>query len=226
MKTKQWFFISLMLVFGLNSCNEKKQGLEEFLLNNPSTKLTQARYELFFTQPLDHKDPESPEFTQRVVVNHAGYDRPVVVQIEGYSLFSKNRSELGRLLNANEIIIEHRFFAESKPDSMDWSKLNIWQAATDHHKIIQAFKKLYPGKWVSTGISKGGQATIFHRRFYPEDVDVSIPYVAPVNLSDEDFRVYDFLDSVGTPTCRNRIYEFQRTLFKKKNMAFWYYLKF
>ena len=47
-------------------------------------------------------------------------------------------------------------------------------------------------------------------------MDVSIPYVAPLNFSNEDERVYSFLQNVGTPECRERIERIQKELFKRK----------
>ncbi len=175
-------------------------------------------YELWFRQKINHRDPESGYFPQRVLFEHRDFNAPVVVVLEGYSIFSARLSEPAKLLNANQLTIEHRFFAHSRPmDSIPWSNLTILNAATDQHAIIEVFKPLYKGKWVSTGISKGGQATIFHRYFFPNDVDVSIPYVAPLNYSDKDERVFLFLDTVGTPECRQRIYQFQIELFKRKH---------
>jgi hypothetical protein len=174
-------------------------------------------YELWFRQQIDHNNLELGTFPQRVLFEHRDYVLPVVVVIEGYSIHSLRPSEPAKLLNANQLTIEHRFFAKSRPtDSIPWGKLNIFNAANDHHAIIQTFKPFYKNKWVSTGISKGGQAAIFHRFFFPEDVDVSIPYVAPVNYSDIDDRVFLFLDTVSTPECRQRIFNFQVELFKRK----------
>ena len=191
------YFFLILSIFLIGSCKQEK-NIDKYINDLPQVEVTGQRIEIEFKQPVNHKNPSGEKFTQRVILNHAGYDRPTVVKIEGYGLYTKDRGELAKLLDANQIIIEHRFFKESKPDSLDWEYLNIWQAATDHHKVIKAFKDLYPGKWVSTGISKGAQATIFHRKFYPEDVHVSVPYVAPLNFSDEDRRVYDFLEKVGT----------------------------
>lgn len=50
---------------------------------------------------------------------------------------------------------------------------------------------------MTTGISKGGQTTIFHRYFYPEDADLSVPYVAPLNLKEVDPRIERFLNKAG-----------------------------
>ena len=128
---------------------------------------------------------------------------------------------MSQILDANQITIEHRFFDQSRPkDSIPWSYLNVRQAAADQHMIIEAFKPYYKGKWASTGISKSGQSTIYHRRFYPNDVDVSVPYVAPLIFSTEDQRVYDFLSKVGSDSCRAKIHDFQIALFEKKKEIF------
>ena len=174
-------------------------------------------YMVWVTQFVDHDNPELGTFPQRVVYEHRSFDRPVVVVMEGYGIFSLRLSEPAQLLNANQITIEHRYFKKSRPnDSIPWSTLNIKNAAADQHKIIALFKPFYKSKWISTGISKGGQTTIFHRSFYPNDVDVSIPYVAPVNYSDIDERIFNFLDTVGTEQERLKIKNYQIELLKRK----------
>jgi hypothetical protein len=181
----------------------------------PDSMYTES-YDVRFTQPFDHNHPDRGSFKQRVIVNHAGYDRPTVVILEGYDLHSTKAGELSQLLNANQITIEHRFYGESKPDSLPWDLLNVKQAAADQHKIIQSLKNIYTGKWISTGISKGGQTAIFHRRFYPNDVDVSVPYVAPLNFEREDRRITEHLATVSTEACREKILNFQKALFENK----------
>ncbi|MFO7862647.1 MAG: S28 family serine protease [Salinivirgaceae bacterium] len=174
-------------------------------------------YELWFQQLIDHAHPEKGTFPQRVIYSHKGFDRPMVVELEGYGLWSMSANEITQLLSANQLTIEHRFFERSRPaDSIPWSSLTVRNAAADQHRIIQAFKAFYNKKWLTTGISKGGQTTIFHRSLYPTDVDVSVPYVAPVNYSATDERVQLFLDTVGTEACRAKIHQFQKELLKRK----------
>ncbi len=174
--------------------------------------------ELWFEQLVDHKNPESPVFQQRVLLGHIAYDSPVIVEIQGYGIGQNTAGELATLLDANEVRIEHRFFDPSKPDTIPWQHLTVWQAATDQHLIIKKLKKyVYPNaKFVSTGISKGGQCTMIHRSLYPEDVVASVPYVAPLNLSREDPRIYDFLRTVGTASQRQKILAFQKLCFQRK----------
>ena len=62
------------------------------------------------------------------------------------------------------------------------------------------------------GISKGGQTTIYYKYFYPGDVELAVPYVAPMDDNLEDTRIYTFLDTIGTPECRKKIVDFQKFL--------------
>jgi hypothetical protein len=173
-------------------------------------------YEMMITQPVDHNKPRGVKFKQKIYLSHKNDSSPVVFVTEGYAAGSGRATELTRILNANQIVVEHRYFGKSVPQKIDWKYLNIRQAAADHHLIVQLFKKIYKGKWISTGISKGGQTTLYFKRFYPNDVDVSVPYVAPINLSVEDPRIYMFLNSVGTEECRDKIIQFQRAFLSKR----------
>lgn len=178
------------------------------------------KYELNFLQPLDHDNPDGKTFHQKVYLSHKGYDQPVVLITEGYSAFYGSMpwhvNEVAGLIGANQVCVEHRFFGESVPDSVDWQYLTVKNAANDHHRIVEALKHIYSGKWVNTGISKGGQTMMYHRYFFPDDVDASVGYVCPLNFSIEDKRVYRFLDNVGDEACRREIGDFQTELFMNK----------
>ena len=173
-------------------------------------------YEMRVEQPIDHQHPEKGSFKQRVFVFHKGFDRPALLVTEGYTAnYAKNPryiNELSPLLGSNEIVVEHRYFAESRPDNLEWKYLTVENAANDHHRVVEIFKNLYTNKWINTGISKGGQTTMYHRKFFPNDVEVSIPYVAPLNFGVEDPRQEEFLRNVGTKECRDKIYDFQRMI--------------
>ena len=71
-------------------------------------------------------------------------------------------------------------------------------------------------KFISTGISKGGQTTMLHRSYYPDDVDASVCYVAPLNFEREDPRIYHFFDTVGTEMQREMIEDYQTLCFERK----------
>jgi hypothetical protein len=199
-------------------------ALETRLFDLPDVRFSQidppsgfeAAYELRIRQPLDHQDLSKGYFYQRVFLSHRGFEQPTVMATEGYSRDQNRIYELTQLLDANQLDVEHRYFGESLPDSLDYRYLDMAQVAADLHHIHELFQALYAGDWLSTGISKGGQTTIFYRYFYPDDVRVSVPYVAPLNLAYEETRIYDFLDTVGTAACREAIYQVQRRVLKAR----------
>ena len=178
----------------------------------------EAAYQLKVKQPIDHNDLSKGYFYQRVFLSHLSYDAPMSIITNGYGRPTNRITEVAKLTGSNQLQVEHRYFLESSPDTLDYDYLNFEQATADLHHINVLFKNLYQGKWISSGISKGGTTTIFYRYFYPEDVDVSIPYVAPVNHGAEDKRIYDFLDKVGTKECRKDIYEYQIKMLQEADL--------
>ncbi len=183
-------------------------------------------FELGYRQPVDHRHPGKGTFEQRLTLLHKSLRRPTVLYTTGYEVGSDPafRAEPTRLVDGNQISTEHRYFGTSRPDRPDrpdWSKLDIRQAAGDHHRIIRAFKKLYSGAWLTTGGSKGGMAGVYHRRFYPHDADGTVVYGAPNNTDDRDDTAYDrFLGQVGTPACRSALRAAQReALVRREEMA-------
>lgn len=178
------------------------------------------KYVVTIRQPLDHKHPEKGSFTQRVVISHEGFDRPTVLVTEGYggdyALNPRYRDELAGLFQTNTVFVEHRYFSGSVPDSVDWQYLTVQNSASDLHIITTLFKQIYPQKWISTGISKGGQTALIYRAFFPNDVDITVPYVAPVSRSAEDGRHEPFLNKVGDKKTRQAILSFQREVLKRR----------
>jgi hypothetical protein len=174
---------------------------------------------LTYRQLADHLNPQGATFEQRFSLLHRATDRPMVLHTTGYDMPEfAFRSEPTRLLDANQISVEQRFFSPSRPNPADWTKLTIWQAATDHHKLIAALKPIYNQKWISTGASKGGMATVYHRRFYPRDIDGVAAYVAPNDVVNREDSAYDrFFDTVGTDAaCRTALNNFQIEAFKRR----------
>jgi hypothetical protein len=223
MKYKIWL-VSLLL---LSAVVAKAQADSQFLtrLSDSAqleiTKINtmpgyQSSYLIMMTQPVDHDDEQAGYFKQRIWLNHLDEKAPVVMVTEGYSAPSNYLTEIAKELKANQIIVEHRYFLASTPVNKDWKYLTVKNAAADHHAIISLFKKVYRAKWLTTGISKGGQTTIFHRALYPKDVDVSVPYVAPINQDREDPRLLAFFEQVGSDADRQKVKDFQRLVLTRK----------
>ena len=179
------------------------------------------KYVTYFTQPLDHQHPEKGSFRQRVVVSHIGFDRPTVIVTEGYgasyALNPRYREELSKMFNTNMVFVEYRYFLESTPNPRDWQYLTAESSADDLHAVRQALKDIYPNKWIATGISKGGQTAMLYRTFYPNDVDITVPYVGPLCYGVEDGRHEPFLRQVGTEDERRKIEDFQLEVLKRKS---------
>lgn len=177
------------------------------------------QFEMTYEQPVDHANLTAGTFKQRLVLLHRGESEPMVLQTSGYLIFNIAQSVLAKYFLSNQIQVEHRFFANSKPDAMDWSKLNVKQSADDFHRITQAFRQIYPAKWVNTGASKGGMTSVFHRRFYPNDLDGTVADVAPLSFGTEDARYVDFVRNVGGDTyadCREKLKTIQVRLLENR----------
>ncbi|MGB5288894.1 MAG: S28 family serine protease [Ignavibacteriaceae bacterium] len=224
MKNTKLSFITIEILFCLTSLLYSQNDLQSKLGSipgiisieriEPDSEYVEA-FKIFFEQPVDHTNPEGEKFKQKFYLSHRDYSLPMVIELDGYNIDFNRPNELAEILKSNLIVVEHRYFGESVPDSMDWKYLTIEQAANDHHRIIETFKKIYEGKWITTGISKGGQTTYFHKYYFPDDADISVCYVAPLNLTSEDPRVYHFLDNVGTAECRKKMIQFQREVLKR-----------
>lgn len=174
---------------------------------------------LTYRQPVDHTNPGGPTFQQRLQLLHRDVTRPMILHTTGYNMpTGPFRSEPTQLVDGNQISVEQRFFTPSRPSPADWRKLDIWQAATDHHRLTQALKTVYGAKWLATGASKGGMTSVYHRRFYPRDVDGVVAYVAPNDADNKNDRAYDdFFASVGsTPVCQDSLEAIQREALSRR----------
>ena len=180
------------------------------------------KYVLHVRQSLDWSSSSSDSFNERVIVGFRGFDRPTVLVTEGYfagyALLPYYEEELSRMFDANLIVCEYRYFGESLPSVSGWDYLTVDNSLHDLHHVREIFGRLFHGKWISTGISKGGQTTMFYRATYPDDMDVSVSYVAPLNRGVEDGRHEPFISSqVGTPSERAQILCCQRELLTRKS---------
>ncbi len=180
-----------------------------------------AKYEVMLRQPLDWHDPSAGSFLQRVIVMHTGFDRPTMLITQGYgagfALRESYREELSRLFDMNIVFVEHRYFDRSMPEECDWRYLTAENSACDLHAVRELFGKLYPGKWLASGISKGGTTTMLYAAFFPDDVDVYVPYVGPVCSSREDRRFAPFFAGLSTAEDRAAVAAFQRSLLERRS---------
>jgi hypothetical protein len=211
-------------VIDLAACAPQESSLEVKLEGLPGATVRPvetvepfvATFDLRLEQPLDHQDPSAGSFSQRILVEHRGFDRPVVLVTEGYDLGDNQAAELTELLDANQIRVEHRYVEESAPEKLDWRYLTVAQSSGDYHRIVGLMREMYPGPWVSAGWSKGGQTALFYRMSFPDDVAATVVYDAPAPMALEDPRIDAHFVKVGTVECRQKLEDFQRLALERK----------
>lgn len=195
------------------------------LENTASNLFAEGRYEIEFVQHVDQKDPNSKTFTQRVLVSIAAEDRPVVFVTQGYGLGggwdfenSNYTEELAEELECNQVVVEHRYFGGSIPSPRDWTYHTIDNQLRDLHRINRVLREVFKGqKFISTGRSKGGQTAIYYETYFPADIDIAVPYVAPICFEFNDRRHPAFLKKVGSDERRAKIKAFQQALFDRRD---------
>ncbi|MFD8914265.1 S28 family serine protease [Streptomyces sp. NPDC059575] len=205
----------LLAIPGMSLIEEKPYtGYRFFVLN--------------FTQPVDHRHPDRGTFQQRITVLHKDTSRPTVFYTGGYNVSTTpSRREPTQIVDGNQVSLEYRYFTPSRPAPADWSKLDIWQAASDQHRVYQALKSVYSANWLATGGSKGGMTATYYERFYPRDMDGVVAYVAPNDVVNNEDSAYDrFFATVGTKECRDRLNAVQREALVRREPLEKRYAKF
>lgn len=174
-------------------------------------------FQVDILQPVDHNNPDGPKFTQRAYLSHVDETEPMVFAPNGYRSTASSNQELALLCNMNCLHVTHRYFYDSRPDPLNWQYLTIKQAADDHHRIVTLFKKIYKGKWISSGASKSGLTALFHKRYYPDDVDATIAYVAPFTFGIKDERYPVYLRNIGDGDCFSKLMKVQQYVLRHRN---------
>lgn len=168
-------------------------------------------YDIWFTQPVDHTNPGAGTFQQYAALMHRDLDAPLVMYTSGYDAgWKRFRTEPATVLDGNQLSLEYRYYAESRPEAIDWSTLTVENNAADEHEVLAALKTIYGGTTFQTGGSKGGETSMFHLMLYPDDLDGAISYVAPVITANPDDRYATVLDDIGPgipeiDACRNKL---------------------
>lgn len=145
----------------------------------------------YFDQPIDHNDASAGTFRQYCVLHYRGRDCVNALHTQGYSTNEPemmSQPDLSTILDGNYIEIEHRYYKHSpinkdaeNYDAEYWKYNTAAQSTADLHAIVTALKKsgYFNGKWVSTGVSKNGILTALYSYYYPNEMDVYVPFCAP-----------------------------------------------
>lgn len=194
---------------------ENIPGISDVTLQKSEILQSLKGYFFYVDQLIDHKNANRGTFKQRCFLKFEGYDKPVVLDTQGYNMkdsIDKKRydDDIVKMLDANYLEIEHRYFGESLPedkDNLDFTYLYTDQAAADLHHIVTLLQKhLFPrkNKWVSTGTSKSGITTALYAYYSDkngwDDIDLYLPFCAPFIIgtaeSCESFHVGNYLANI------------------------------
>ena len=197
---------------------ENVEDLKPFM----NVNLGQAYY-FNYKQLVDHDNPSLGTFKQQVVLTFANKDAHTILHTEGYSLTGTHGHNHNRLdsINAPDLLwtlsknkgrnkqfdlncvqVEYRYHGFSLPegDKNSFKYLNAEQQSKDLHAIVTDLKKALitgNGKWLSTGVSKNGMTSAQYA-YYDEmngwdDIDVYVPFVAPIAPLYNDIRIGDYM---------------------------------
>ena len=196
---------------------ENVQDLKPF----ESIALGQAYY-FNYNQLIDHSDPSKGTFKQQVVLSFVDKNAHTILHTQGYSLvgdwdnnhnrmdsiraphflwaLSKDYGKNGFDLNCVQVEYRYHGFSLPQGDNDRFNYLSAWQQSQDLHAIVTDLKKALftgDGKWLSTGVSKNGVTTAQYA-FYDEmygwnDIDVYVPFVAPITPQEWDLRVGTYM---------------------------------
>ena len=230
MKFYKSLLLFIVISFSIVGCRIKLEPVEILTFQQkieklfPNAEVTEMEVKDHFTkafqiildQPLDHKNPEAGTFKHYMYLSHVDEAKPTVIITEGYNAVPRTY-ELSKIFKGNQVQVEYRFYGKSRPDSIQWQYLKNDQAIEDYHKIVTKLKRIYSGKWISTGISKGGETVLIYKSKYPWDVELAVPYVAPLINTREDPRTAVHIKKVGSDTCREKISKFQREVLIKRD---------
>jgi hypothetical protein len=222
------FLLLLLLLLSLLSCNREKSDSDLTLLERlqqiPGLQVAeitplagyQQSFQVNIAQEIDHNDPGKGTFAQLFYLSFRGEAAPTVFYTSGYGINRNYESEPAVLLQANQVLMVHRYFPYAVPSAGGWSFLTIEQAAADQHRVRERLREILTGPWVSSGASKGGMTALYYRYFYPADVMATVAYVAPILERTEDPRFSPFFEHVGTAACREKLRLFQLAVLSRR----------
>ena len=211
---------------------ENVEDLKPFM----NTELGQAYY-FNYRQLIDHNNPSLGTFKQQVVLTFVDKDAHTILHTEGYALtgaFGHSHNRLDSIgaphflwalsrdygvdnqFDLNCVQVEYRYHGFSLPegDNDSFKYLSAEQQSKDLHAIVTDLKKALitgSGKWLSTGVSKNGmtsaQYAYFDEQYGWNDIDVYVPFVAPIPPQEWDIRIGEYM---LTQSSKERLADLER----------------
>ena len=138
----------------------------------------------YFEQLIDHEDASAGTFLQYCVLHYKGPDHLTVLHTQGYSVFEPD------VYQVLPLEVEHRYhrrslinFVANETDCTGdyWKYNTAAQSTADLHTIVTALRATgcFENKWVSTGNRKKGILSSLYAYYYPNEMDLYVPFCAP-----------------------------------------------
>lgn len=200
---------------------------------------------IYYHQPLQHDNPSLGNIPLRALFTvfnvRRNKDKMVQMTIGGYDLkeivlekpnsqysymdFDSSSGEIPTRYDGHLLRPEHRFFGTSVPENPmeNIEYCNAKEAAADFHALEEVVKKVFTGKWVISGVSKGGMCAAIQHAYYPDDADCFVPYVAPILKGTSDMRIQErSMTEPWTPEMREETRLIVSKMLKSPNVYTFY----
>ena len=93
------------------------------------TSTFKEKYVLKMEQQVDWKTLSKGTLKERIIIGMKGLNKPTIIVTEGYfanyGISPDYEEELSRLFDANVILCEYRYFAESVPHPTNWDYMTV-----------------------------------------------------------------------------------------------------
>jgi hypothetical protein len=208
------FLLFCCVAFAQPTILDQLKSLEGITIEKRDNLEFKEYYEIMVDQPVDHFNSNGKIFKQHIVIGINNVLAPTVMEVEGYAIGRTYKPDF--IKDCNFICVEHRYYGTSSPDTMDWKYLTIKQASYDLHSIRKLFGEILKGKWMTTGISKGGQTAIAYKMYFPDDADATVAYVTPIKNGVNDSRFAEYMHTISKTECGRQVFSFQRFAFRNK----------
>ena len=225
-----------------NIVNKNPDVIDSIVVNKNDKHANQYGYSsycIYFHQPLLHANPEGEQMPLRALllirkganlattltqccttgynIDNDMWNMPSVYLGNWY--YPNGMNEVAVKYKGNWLCIEHRYFGKSLPENY-WKRLEYCtgeEAAADFHSLITALKTSLKGKWVMSGVSKGGVVVANQHALYPADADLYMPYAAPFcdGMTDPSMMAY-WTTYSWTEELRNQVKSIQHELINNR----------
>ena len=227
MKTKTYLLFTILtfVAFSIGQAQTLLPKLQELFGAENIITVDSSAYKEYYRinvpQLVDHNDRTKGIFLNRILLGFNSLSAPVVMESGPYGFYRfqeepSYKTEPTELLAANQIIVEHRYFGKSIPDSTTFKYLTYKQVSDDFHHIRQILTGIFPSRWIATGHSKGGDAVLAYKFYYPNDVEAIVAYGISLTLEAEDKRFEKFIADKRQTADGAKLYEDLIYLLKNK----------